>query len=635
MVTTVIETFLPTTGLRVAPIKASVCGITSVPDVGTTEEGTLYHQLWQGLNFIEEAKGMSYGFVAPDALPYTIWSKYVDRAGNEGAWVATPVQAANAATLIRYLAVGSGSDLADGTSPANAWNSWAHAFTQISSLHAAGTLSLLRVKRGSTSTEGVLWNQSSFNGILQIEPYDVGANPEINYVSGTTVFVDNSLNGGLKLIGVDFSGDHVSGSGIGSGQPVARFAQSGGSGYRVMLYQCGFYNSPASATVIDSSAPISEQSSGTFDDYCVAECIFDNTSSAAIGGGGMRGMVFRDNQFLTSTGNDTGSMIRVNRTYGAFVAFNEFDRTGSLFRANNLRINGGGNTVSVDTNIAFTTYKNVFIEADSGIQVDDPNGSSTGYHHSIEVISNKISLRTGASGYCLSVNANGASFSQDIGFLKSETNEYCQGGTNPCMNIAMNGNVTTGKLHRFSTEKDSCLSLTGTGVFSRSVIILRTQGNAANFDDDCLRMINPYGYSAETDNGSDPQCAYDLVDPANKVGMEIGTVVAKFGSVLTFHQGDTLETWIATTGFGTNSTLTEIALDHNMMSIAPATLDLRPGSTSGLQVDIYKGVELRCWLDINLALLSTVSEAGCGEAGTLSFPSGPPVGGGSRYFLIS
>lgn len=635
--TTVVESFLPGTGFHVAPMKASVCLVTSVPDDGDPEEGTGYHELWQGVTLIEKSKGLSYGFVVEDGLEYTIWSKFVARNGVAGEWVPTTVQATDSPTINRYLAVGSGSDAADGTSPANAWNSWAHALSTINSQHTNGTLSRLFVKRGSTSTETALWNKTTFDGILQIEPYDEGMVPEINYVDGTNLFIDDSPDGGLKIVDLNFVGDHVAGSVSGTGIPITRHAQSGGSGYRVTLLRVGFYDSPDAATNIDSSTAISEQPSGTFDDYCVAECTFDNTRvSALLGGTGARGLLYRDNRFLTSTGGSSGSMMRGAKWYGAYIARNEFDRTGSIFRANNLRIVGGSNTNASDTNTAVTVYMNEFLEATSGIQIDDPSGSATLYHHSVEIISNKVVLMSGAAGYCLGVNS-AVSFSQDIGLLKSETNEYYQGGTNPCVNISMSGNVTTGKLHRFRQEKDTCFTETGTGVFSRSVIITRTQGHADNYDNDSQRYICNYGYSAETDGGSDPQCAYDFVDPVNKVEMEAGTVVAKNGTDLTFHQGDNLAAWISATGLGSESSLTASTSEHNLTSTTPATLDFRPASGSGLQVDKYTGSELRAWLDINLALMTATIEAGCGEWDATVFPDPPPppVLPSSRVLLIT
>lgn len=488
---------------------------------------------------------------------------------------------------------------------------------------------------------GYIWNHcttstgtTALTGRVTWEPHADGATIAItDNTSGAARFAGaSSANHGFFNSGVSVTGPYT----IGVGGTLAVLysipTTVAGTGHNFGLRDCSLGGVQFAIDMPTTGVAVSERANGAFDWFTVERCTLTDVSSYHISGGPFRYHGLHGSTFGNHNGDSTGTSWRCNRVEFMSHSGNTFDRSGSTWKANVWRINGGANTGAQDNARFISVYDCHIVNCVEGFEIDQDNSSVDRYCSDIWFKASSYDPDpAGISTYFLGVNNGGGTVGQDLTNLRvTDCWSRAPGSrSDPFIAIDTNGSATTPRIHSVRVEGCGFYQHRGGQFFSRATVFLRCNGNAANYDDASLTVISNYAYCAEpTGGGSNPSC-FTTVPAAAKVAIENHNVCAFVApSGLTWSGADSLVAWRAATVHGDQSIEAVSSSGHNFTSITAGSIDLRPASGTGHQIGV--GMPGQGYSDADRYLRDpTAPEAGPWEWSPTTLMPDPTFGGGA------
>lgn len=577
--------------------------LSSVPDVGNPEDGYGIHWVYDGDTKLAEFRGLvvDWGSVTDGV---TIYSQFIDQAGNAGAIVSYEYSIDELFTTTYYIDPTNGDDGSAGTGTgASAKASWGSFWSTYTGSRSTNDKVQVLLKRGETfTTTGMsnsAWVQlSTYVGHLKVGTYGTGAQPHIDLPSdnggGTTSgyqFIGGTA-GGMSVTVHDIEVDGQNSDGTG-GTNGAAFCQlpldpvTGSTEAGLLFLGCtigrvngvciGHGPDAATSYAFKNRADFVLMQGCTVDDYSgdlnpAPEGLFTGWATGAYIG------------FVANTILECGSangFYRIHRHRYSSVLANTFDRSTSASgapKANVIRIGGGGDTDSDDFAHDINVWGNLILEANEGVELEGVNSTDQWAFQDITVHGNIITIVEdyGFAGAAIAVGGGAGSsttHSRRLTNIRVECNAVL-GIYAVCAISAFEGSTSNvGKVESVIVAHNTNVLAYGQGTMFVSVAT-DMGGDSTAINDGAITCVGNYGWSAGSGFNSDP---YSMYDPAWIGAADYNHVRQATAGGITWN-GSGLSTWRSATSLDSNST-EGFTATHYLTDVTLADFDPTPTSS--------------------------------------------------------
>ena len=454
----------------------------------------------------------------------------------------------------------------------------------------------------STVTSGnYVWNQntqanglgSAFAGRLTIR--GAGSSCSVTVPGSDAAIINNVLdNSGFASINVNWIGDYTTGGGAHTGKAFNNFRSSpSGNGWNFTFAGgsvIGF------DTAIDMQAPggtadYDDVANGTFDWMSVQDAEFHDHYSYHIFAGGTRYMGIHRIFFGDLTGTGTGSSLRIGTGLHISVGECEWDRSGTSWKANCYRDNGGSGRLDCESQYQ-SLYALYFHDCYEGIEIEQVGASAGSYDGAVLadcwIMGCIFDLEDdGNDRYPIAVTSyTGETY--DITNLRISA---CAGRTTrggmSFLRMNNDSSATTNAVHSVRLDQCTMYQVGAYGFYGYSAVMASFAG--ANYDAASITLLGNYGYCAETATDfSHPVAMFDMgtLTPGTVIAESDYNVLAKYANSVDtkwFVDGTALADW-DDGGEDTHSYELYNETAHNLTNVTTGSYDARPASGTGPQL---------------------------------------------------